>query len=98
MAPAVAQVDQDFTWSLATRPRGSAHVPNSDLPHPLAVDHRRDEHLSRLHKINDPVAVSDQLADAIVIELGHLPPRQREFAQGSCERHDSSDYRVGIGG
>lgn len=73
-------------------------VPNSDSQHPLAVDHRGDEHLSRLHKIHDPVAVRDRLANAVVIELGHLSPGQWKFAQGLRERDDSSDYCVGVGG
>jgi hypothetical protein len=73
-------------------------VPKLRLTASSCVDHCGDEHLSRLRKINDPVAVRDKLANAIVIELGHLSLGQWKFAQGLRERDDSSDYCVGVGG
>jgi hypothetical protein len=44
------------------------------LQYPLAVDHSRLEYFRCVYELNDPLAIRDQLLDAVVIELGHLSP------------------------
>ncbi|HEX6804288.1 MAG TPA: hypothetical protein VF133_11465 [Terriglobales bacterium] len=52
------------------------------------MNHSGNEHFILLQVVNDAVAVREQLANILVIELGYLSPGAREARQYFC----SADY------
>jgi hypothetical protein len=63
---------------------------------PFSVDYGRDDYLRGLHAINNPIAVGDQLADVLVLELWHLASGKRELLERPRELDDTSHHQTRI--
>jgi hypothetical protein len=59
---------------------------------PFSVDYGPDDYLRRLHVIDDPIAVGDQLAQVFVVEFRHLASCTWEFLKRTREFDDSSHH------
>jgi hypothetical protein len=60
------------------------------------VDHSRDEQFALFHDMDDPVAVRDQFADALVFKLRDFAAREWKLGESSRQSNDPPDNGAGV--